>query len=343
MASDHDEELESRKPFEDAAMDMVSVLEEFDALWARRKDLAPSDKERLSRLVKLIYQNRKLVLVTPDDKDADIHKQLVSTEKQDKVHPMGGLEELKKYRLGYEGDSKQTYALIVPDGKGSQRVLAVVYTHWSVQPKTDGVVGYDALPGNVHDILTSASRPMDMGKEPNAVTFYSISSFMPQAGWQLVEDLYNKINNETDRNVAIATLSPLRTFKEWLDQEDIDTDSGSLTDEFTKAAALRYLETNQDPVQKFHMSNGAIIGDIKLQANVAGSVDAKDGMGVMVSYLYCRDKQKLERNKERYAKGVISIAEALYEDLNLDDFAVEALFTGRDKQPVVRVSKPRIS
>jgi hypothetical protein len=74
-----------------------------------------------------------------------------------------------------------------------------------------------------------------------------------------------------------------------------------------KNFALQYLSENRNPVQKFHMGNGAYIGDVNLDANVKGSADYKDGMNVMVNYVYPGNERRLEL-QSAYAGGEMTMA-----------------------------------
>ena len=272
-------------------------------------------REDRETLLNTIYAQRQLVLVTPDDEDADIHAQLVSEDKRDKVHPTGTLAEFKKNRLGREGDSKQAYALVVPGEDGNSReVLAVIYTYWSSQP--EGAMGVlpEDLPGQVNEILAEPSNTPD--RKPNTVIFYSISSFLPRAGQTLIEDLHAQIGREAKgRPIALSTLSPFRSFVKWT--EGIGrSDISELGDSQLTTLALDCLLANQDAVEKFHLSNGAYIGAVRLHANADGTKDATEGHGVMINYVYPADPRSLERNSAAYKQGLIPLHPDLYGSLD---------------------------
>ena len=278
---------------------LPEILSTFEEL-SRRKDAGPltaEESEQFKVLVTLILSQAELTLISPDAKDADIHRQLVSGEKKDKVHPLTTDEELSTKRLGNENASKRSYALVVPGENGQRIVLAVVYTYWS-----NGT----ALPGKANEILAEPSRPLT--QPADTVTFYSISSFLPKAGEALIKKIHAALRNTA---ITMTTLSPLRSLAAWKKQKPA-------TDAELKAEALRYLLENQDSVQKFHLGNGAYIGDIKLNANTADSADGKQGLGVMVNYVYSKDPEQLARHQALYKQGKIVMATSLYESLDTE-------------------------
>lgn len=228
-----------------------------------------------------------LLLVTPDAAFTDIHTLLVSEKRGDKVHPLSCDDELKTRRLGDENASKRAYALAVPEAAGQQKVAAVVYTHWSARN--------GALPCDVDEILKADS--VALSEKPDTVTFYSISSFMRGAGERLIIELHKKLTAEHP-GLILTTLSPLRTLRAWIEQ------NGGAGDDL-KEMARQCLLANQDPVQKFHLSNGACIGAINLDANHGQSADAIDGLGVMVNYVYPSDPAQLAANAARYKGGEV--------------------------------------
>ncbi len=294
-----------------AAGNVGAAVRKYNELAANKT----GSREDREALLNTIYAQRQLVLVTPDDEDADLHAQLVSVEKSDKVHPTGTPEDFKKNRLGHEGDSKQAYALVVPGEDGTSReVLAVIYTYWSSQP--EGAMGVlpENLPGNVGGILAEPSHTSD--RKPNTVIFYSISSFLPRAGQTLIEDLHAQIGREAKgRPIALSTLSPFRSFSEWtknIGRSDVE----NLNDTQLTTLALDCLLANQDGVEKFHLSNGAYVGAVRLHANAEGTKDAIDGHGVMINYVYPADPRSLERNRAAYKQGLIPLHPDLYGSLD---------------------------
>jgi hypothetical protein len=65
------------------------------------------------------------------------------------------------------------------------------------------------------------------------------------------------------------------------------------------------LKLKQDPVQKFHLGNGAQVGAIHFNASAKGHPDYELGGNVMISYRYPRTKDRLGENKEILKSGHI--------------------------------------
>jgi hypothetical protein len=317
----------------EAAGDLAGALRLYNELAHKEQSggtLDAGEREARNLLLNTIYAQRQLVLITPDAVDGDIHTQLVSADKKDKVHPVGTEDDLRAYRLGTETNSRQAYALVVPAEDGvTRQVLAVIYTHWSTQPMGPAGVTPADLPGKVDEILKDPSHPLD--EKPNTVIFYSISSFMPRAGQMLIEDLHSHIMREAHgQPMALSTLSPLRTLKKYVTETaQPGSEMTVLDDEELKGIALEYMLANRDPVQKFHLSNGAYVGDINLHANDDGSADMRDGLGVMMNYVYPTDPAILERNKATYKQGIIPLHPDLYGLLESGANAVPVSATGR--------------
>lgn len=237
------------------------------------------------------FAGAELLLVTADRSFGDIHALMLSEKGRDKVHPLASEEELKSRRLGGENDSKRAYALTIVDEAGQRKVAAVIYTWWSRQA--------GKLPDDVEQILQEDSAPL--GATADTVTFYSISSFMRGAGERLITALHKKLTSEHP-GLTLTTLSPLRTLGAWV------TENGDCGGDL-KEAARQYLLANLDPVQKFHLSNGAYIGAINLDANHGDSADGVDGLGVMVNYVYPSDPAQLAANAARYKAGEVIFAQ----------------------------------
>lgn len=233
-----------------------------------------------------------LVLVTPDTQYESFHDWLSSDKGMDRVHPIGGRDELLTNRLGHEGDSKRCYALV--NNAGS--VLSVIYTHWINAVETDKP--WEILPGKILPILEAKSEPVEA---PNLVTFYSISSFADKSGRPLIASIYNEFTNASEPPI-LTTLSPLRTLAEWMKKEDVHLKG---TEDAKLNAVAAYLKLKQDPVQKFHLGNGAQIGAIHFNASAKGHLDYELGGNVMVSYRYPRAKDRLGENQGILKSGKI--------------------------------------
>lgn len=238
--------------------------------------------------------------VTPDSCDSDLHNFLTSDKGRDKVHPLSSVDDLVQFRLGYAGWSKQCFAMIAPESaSGPRRILSAIYTYWSSPENLE-------LPGQVDRILAEPSAPLE--KEPTVVTFYSISSFARGAGETLIKALHAQFS-QAAQSPKLTTLSPLRTLAQWLAEPaqesikfcDLDTDA-------RRAVVARYLAERRDPVQQFHLANGAQVGGIRPDANAPGTEDDVRGSGFMVNYLYPRRAERLAENRDILSGGGLPVS-----------------------------------
>jgi len=243
-----------------------------------------------------------VMLVTPDAENGDLHAQLISAEKSDKVHPISGLDELLHYRLGYDGDSKRCFALIQEHEDGTREIKAAIYTHWSDQPEEDD--SWKMLPGHIDTIKQERSRKLE--GEPTVVTFFSISSFGKGAGKKLISTLHTAFTGAANPPI-LTTLSPLRSLGGWL--EEGGRMLGDTFDDMV-ATVAEFLSLREDPVQNFHLGNGAQVGAIHFNASASGP-DADDGAGCMISYRYPRKPGRLDQNKGEFDEGAIPVSNHL--------------------------------
>ncbi|MEM6780810.1 MAG: malonyl-CoA decarboxylase family protein [Pseudomonadota bacterium] len=163
----------------------------------------------------------------------------------------------------------------------------------------------------------------------DSVTLYTISSAVKGGGKALVNDLTQSFQGQT----LVSTLSPVREFYAFKGQEILDTtavrdaeretakecaNSGDMkqykrrlnnigkqflakqSEASIKAMTIDYLTRVKDPVMNFHLSNGAYIGDIKVNS------DGTDP--VTVNYVYPSDPEIRARNSQAFADGRIAVA-----------------------------------
>lgn len=236
-----------------------------------------------------------VVLVRPDAAHAYIHQQLISAEKSDKVHPIGDMNDLLRYRLGYPGDSKLCFALM----QGTE-VQAAIYTYWSCPE--DAESEWMMLPGQVDKILQEPAQRLP--KTPSVVTFYSVSSFVNGAGRALISDLHQAFTAHANPPL-MTTLSPIRNLRAWIEEtghQIEDTIDGLIE------TAAAYLGQRVDRTQNFHLNIGAYIGAIRPFANAAGTEDDVNGLGLMINYRYPRSAEALKANQADYRAGAIPAA-----------------------------------
>lgn len=244
----------------------------------------------------------------------------------DRVHPVpNDIESFADNRVGTINDNKQTWVSFYGgDMRGANQdtdndgrhlrlvehklsVEAALYTYCtSVDIQTE-----QDLPGNVGQILSMPVQSLD--DAPSAMIFYSISSFGPGAGARLIDRVYHQFTGQS--SLWLATLSPLRGLASWVEDKYGESTPFIKCKHMRTKLALDYLSNNQNPVQKFHMKNGAYIGDIKLNANLVGSDDYNKGLNVMVNYVYPAPAQRMVL-KDEYAKGNLTFAPHLYDEIS---------------------------
>ncbi len=228
---------------------------------------------------------------------------------KDDVHDFGteSTDALRKFRVGGEQFSKTVYGVV---DAALSRVYSAIYVFKTPKP----ITGFADVPGNVSHILNYRARTQLNGA-PSALIFYSITNIRGADGMPLLQGagtmLISALLNEPSLPPAIkSTLSPLRTLSKSIVLEDGET----LSDDDRFALAFAHLMQATNPVQRFHMGNGAEIGDIKLRATTnPHAPDAVQGLKVMVNYDYSIPAEKRAENRARFA--AIAKGNASPEDL----------------------------
>lgn len=229
-----------------------------------------------------LFEELELIEITRESPSAQIEV-LVG---QDAVHSAGvqSVDDLLEHRLGGYDYNRSCFAVRNKEGE----LQSAIYLHKTYAP----IASPRDLSGNVRDILsTPAVRMVDA--LPTSIIFYSITRLGPVkgAGEVLIRKLHDHLTT-TYPNAVLSTLSPLR--QPAGDKPGIDhfLPQGwkSMDDVRQRAMVLAFLLRKCEGVQSFHMGNGAIIGDIKLDADSVGL------HRVMVNYLYNADMTRLTAN-----------------------------------------------
>ena len=201
-----------------------------------------------------------------------------------------------------------------------------------------------AIPEAIGPILAAQRAPIAAGAATTAV-FYSISNCQRglakiSFGNFLIKQVAEELKRECPGLETFVTLSPTPGFRRWLTQAlpDLPLEPGErdalarLADEAGEAdvraagpalrrAAGHYLllakgsgGQPRDPVQRFHLGNGARLERINLAADLSRKGVA-ESFGLMVNYLY--DLGAVEANHERYAgAGAIVAASGLQREFS---------------------------
>jgi len=255
-------------------------------------------------------------------------KQELVTTRIDRVHPIDWVSEkphhritqISRKRFGESYDNKHTWVMVLPmmsdqmggavhplyDNRPPLTIAASLYTYL----QTEKVNCETDFSGDAHGILSTPTAILSAA--PTAIIFYSVGKYN-HAVRGLGEMIINQVSEQYMAlypDVKLSTLSPLREFGAWLKgaYSDNDLDALRTDDDSLHMLAMQYLGENRDRVQAFHSRNGAYIGDIKLHANMSGSEDDRQGLNVMVNYVYPTNIRERLTNKSLYADGVVQFA-----------------------------------
>jgi malonyl-CoA decarboxylase len=179
------------------------------------------------------------------------------------------------------------------------------------------------IPDAIQPILAAGRAPIQPEEATTAV-FYSISNCQKglakiSFGNFLIKQVAEELKREFAQLQTFVTLSPVPGFRSWLEGQGA---VHSADDPATlRRAAASYLLAAasasgrpRDPVQRFHIGNGARLERINLAADLSPKGLA-ESHGVMVNYLY--DLAEVEANHERYAQsGEVALAPALQREFS---------------------------
>jgi malonyl-CoA decarboxylase len=182
------------------------------------------------------------------------------------------------------------------------------------------------IPAAIQPIL-AAGRAAIPAEEATAAVFYSISNCQKgltriSFGNFLIKQVAEELKREFPALSTFATLSPLPGFGRWaastgrLALAEPDQDALAAASADIRRSAAEYLLAARtgsgrplDPVQRFHLGNGARLERINLLADLSRK-GVEESLGVMVNYLY--DLDTVEANHERFAEqGEVVVSQGL--------------------------------
>ncbi len=245
------------------------------------------------------------MLITPHRGSSELHDALIERER---VHKIKNKLELETHRLGHinperllQGKVSNRLGFAITTEEGVQ---AVIYAHLCEQSQ----LGFEGLPGNMDEILSTRRRKI---WDPDTIVFYSISRIGESegAGRILISSVQQVLKGVP---IQKTTLSPFRDFDKWLDGRKISTVE---PEEHKLELALERLINRGDAVQRFHMGNGAVVGDVKHHVNSPDSIDARTGLNIGVNYAY-GDPDVTKVYEKLFKQGkIIPMADHLYDRL----------------------------
>ena len=188
------------------------------------------------------------------------------------------------------------------------------------------------VPSKIDDIL-DLNRAKTNPKKFKTAVFYSISNCQKglkgiSFGNFLLKQVVMDLKKEFPSLETFVTLSPVPGFNKWLKQNNpnlhdkiIDKNSIlSVEKEILNSSIEYFFETKHkdglplDPVQRFHLSNGASLDKIHFMGNPSNKGIA-NSLGLMVNYKYQMDN--LEKNHEQYfSRETISSSKSLLSKFN---------------------------
>ncbi|MBT4518673.1 MAG: malonyl-CoA decarboxylase [Halieaceae bacterium] len=296
----------------DGTSTLVKMREDLTRLIAGHSELKAIDIDLLY-LLKSWFNRGFLTLETIDwHTPAHILEKLIAYEA---VHEMQGWEDLRR-RLA---DDRRCFAFFHPGLPDEPLIFLQVAL-------------VKGLSGNVQELLAEADV-QDNDKGFDTAIFYSISNCQEglkgiSFGNFLIKQVVMELRKELPQLKRYATLSPIPGFRRWLSKELAKEDSALLQAEDRKI--LAYLETDdwhtepgcteplkpllmslcahylyyakrgeqpQDPVERFHLGNGARIERLNWLADVSGN-GITQSAGMLVNYGY--ELGQVEENHETY-------------------------------------------
>ena len=173
----------------------------------------------------------------------------------------------------------------------------------------------EEVPSNIYSILNPRRKHIS-SKDFTTAVFYSISNCQKglkgiSFGNFLIKQVVMELKQEFPYLKTFVTLSPVPMFSKWLKEKDVKLtkkliNSNSLKryeSEILSYAKEYFFKAKQndnhpiDPVQRFHLSNGAILENIHLNADLSEN-GIKNSLGLMVNYKY--ELYSIEKNHEEY-------------------------------------------
>ncbi|MBK1660952.1 Malonyl-CoA decarboxylase [Paracraurococcus ruber] len=278
------------------------------------------------------------------------------------VHEIQGWEDLRR-RL--EAD-RRCFAFFHPALPGEPLIFVEVALVQGMAQAVQPLLSRQDRPGNARDADTAIFYSISNCQE--GLRGISFGNF-------LIKQVVEELKAELPQLTRFATLSPVPGFRRWVERQIAAPPEGGLLraeelaafgtrdlaamtegawweDEARREAlrapllrlAAQYLTRpnsgmgNIDPVARFHLGNGAQLERINFLGNT-GARGMRESYGVMVNYLYDRDR--IEANHERFAQSGQVVRSAQVDGLlNLPRLAPAAsrsalsrLLGGEEKAP----------
>lgn len=192
----------------------------------------------------------------------------------------------------------------------------------------------DGVPSSVQTLLDQDQTPLPAERATTAV-FYSISNCQEglrgiSFGNSLIKQVVDVLGRDLPHLKHYVTLSPIPGLARWLagraEAGNAEAaallaardDAATLTErsDALRAQAAHYLLAAKrpdgqplDPVARFHLGNGAEVGEVHAGADISAN-GLRQSCGAMVNYRY--DLKTVDRNLEAYAhRGTVTASRAV--------------------------------
>jgi len=234
--------------------------------------------------------------------------------------PAAILEKIIAYEAVHEiGSWEELRARLAPEDR---RCFAFFHLAMPDEPLIFVEVALtDKIPDSIEKILTD-DREYLREEDATTAVFYSISNCQDgligvSFGNFLLKQVIQRLKEELPDLTTYVTLSPVPGFNKWLSQNNLELSDSLIKQKgvmpsiklkkYLFEAMAEYLlisdrtdNAPNDPVARFHLGNGATIG----QFNFLGDVSERgmrQSTGMMVNYIY--ELNTIEKNHEEYAKN----------------------------------------
>ena len=344
--------LNIRKAFgihrDPSTKDLARVQAQKSELHSKLEELEKQETEIVSQLREGILFEQ----ILPTKEHTSLHEQLTHNER---VHPVSDIDELLKLRVGDECANKRCFARVMHGNNAGGEITAGIYTALVNVPSIDnGKILSSSIPGDITAIknlpIERFTPPEEGSNQATVAVLYSISGNRKyeweKGGRPLAGAVYEYLQTEAKErkyNLLISTLSPVRSFGNWLYKQEgfanLVDENGRILEQagaYLKSSAgtdkikgqvIRYLISEPDDVANFHLKNGAYIGDIK--TTIENEQD-----WVMANYVYSADSTQLFRLKSLYqSTNTRALAPHLMKYLDYQPDLLEkstCLFDGED-------------
>lgn len=263
-----------------------------------------------------ISADEQLIIVPPDESFEWAHRIMIT---RDRVHHIGSLQDLRTFYTGNADkadilqpgtSNKIAFALIA-----GENLRSVIYAHLITLPQDGKSIAFADVPGDTDIIRTTPATAIEDPAAINGVLFYAISNVADKdsdpgsrySGQRLIEAVYPVFNALP---MMVSTVSPTPKSADWLKENGEPRRESEIIERLIERASQ-----NLDEVGKFHLSRGAVIGDIKLMPASGSDPNNYRGVKGITNYAYLDQRTTALLSEVYNRTGFMGMAAPLYERL----------------------------